>query len=574
MLHHANCEAILLNDKHELLRNILRNNLTLLNGISNDMLTNRNLTESDIKLRYFNCIRYLISSTFGIEILCNIVMQNPWIVDEKVADIVFEKLSRPDNPDRAQYFKALYVHMDTPVGIYLLCALITLYPAVLLTLDTGSLKALLEGNIPADKRLSLLVSLSAQLKGRLVLSKIIEKYPEFSSLIKPIIWDTPHESLPYDACYPDTPFTFNFNPSMDGENLIEPCRDHRLTTSNLEALFEHPNAESLLFDTRNGVNLFRELVIKHLFEAKDIATATRNFQPFLELLTKKPEYTRIFTKERLESRFINTESSRASNLCVLLYFGQEMGTKILALILKHNPNISETLSLDALTRVYPEFKDSRSTPFSPLSRLLESGLGNNHVTIDILNMLLHHHLLNQTIPIDIPRILIEGLSFCKTAFLSNNTKQHEFLFNIFRDPNAIKLLTPELLLTHMSYDMHQRTVLQALTSTTVGRMQFLPHILQHNMTIAAAITFTHLTEPYECIDEKNLTGGEKTNLITFLSTQEGHFLDLLYEQNPKLRERISVNQTMFQPASAAITAALGIPTTIGSCTEIRGASLK
>ena len=245
-----------------LLRNILRNNWTLRNAITSDMLHlkrpsyireeyNKQVSRMSICDSVFP-IYY--APPFGIEILYYIVLHNPWIVDKKMVRAFSEKLPL-DTPDQKNSISPLDVLMPNPVGIKLVCQCIATNPDILEKLDTDRIKFLFEEHISSKDVLSLLKSLSTQENGRAALTKLAIANPTFLPLIATILKDPPPQ-LPIDLCYPDIPFTYNFNPIIEEIELtkvrLEQLTSNKLKTplpiQNLKALFEHPNAESLLFD--------------------------------------------------------------------------------------------------------------------------------------------------------------------------------------------------------------------------------------------------------------------------------------------------------------------------------------
>ena len=97
----------------------------------------------------------------------------------------------------------------------------------------------------------------------------------------------------------------------------------------------------------------------------------------------------------------------------------------------------------------------------------------------------------------------------------------------------------------------------------MGLTLFIPLILQHNITIAPAITRAHLTESFERKDEQNPNSREQTNLLSLLSLPENkRALDMIYDRNPGLRDCQSAapTQTLFNSAAAAISSTTS-PTT-------------
>ena len=564
MLCNSECNKDIYLYKHQLLCNILYNDSTILNAIASMIL----VVSDDKSTSPFI---HLLRSPFGIKLLYVIFSKNPWVVDNKIHAILIRLFNTANSPD---------VFIKDPIGRETLRRCIATNPDIYVKLDDEHSRLLLQEHEFDNGVTLLLGSLLVQKNGRPALDKIVRILANpaesinraLSSSINDIMMNAPTQ-VAVDLCYPDTAFVFWAVPDIDGENLVADCR-RQLTTSNLKALFNHPNNEVLLFGAPYpiGVSLFQDLVVKYLINGND----TNGFHPFFELLTINPKYTKLFTKANLETRFKNVQNCRASNLCVLLYYGKELALKILTIILMHNPHLRETLSLDALTRLYFEFRETfDELPYSPLSRVLascENQFGDNRVIMDMLNMLLEHYLKSptpKTMPLDIPRAFITNhlCSFFIYACLSSKREQHQFLFNFFSDPNVIKILTPELLLTPVPcdayksssspirFDARRRTAFQALTSTEVGLTKFIPHILRHNIKVSAAITSTHLYELYEYPVEQNLDRWEQISLYKLLLRPENRFiLELLYEKNPKLLDRPSLApmQTVFQPVATTV----------------------
>ena len=555
MLCNANCESNQLIAKHELLRNILRYNSTLLNAISSKELL-KGKAGSD------SAFMHLIKSNFGTEVLYIIAAKNPWVIDIDLMNHLFEKL--PSENSDICAIDYLFSHQ---IGTDFLCECIATLSEILLRIQVNGKIHLLKENVQTDQLVTLFKSVCNQSSGRPIVELIARENPEFAPLIKPLLQEISPDNLAIDLCYPDTPYLCHFNSGIDEQELVLNCQD-KFTTAHLEALFNDQHAESLLFDAPSSTrtNLFRHLVRK-LVIASNITSGLR---PFLYLLTKNPAYARIFTKERLESRFANMQSFRESNLSILLHHGKEITVQILIILFNYNPQLADTLSIEALTRAYPSFRNPAHQPCSPLYVLPR--LTDHRLVIDMLKLLLRQHFLNNTVPIDISRIFIDEFNvsyFFNKACISNDTEQHTFLLNLFSNPDAIRMLTPEMMLTPIPNDIYKRnrTALQALTSTEVGCRQLLPLIFQHNFAIATAITPAILVQLFNhpfSDDNPDKNANRETNLVAMFSTPGTSFImSILIEKNPRIGQN-SVSapapQAFFQPAtSAALETRAGTP---------------